>query len=1524
MTGPVTTSDRQNDDDDEEIQKSKQIELANACYFKGRKSWAKGNKEEALGFFRKAVAMQETALGTFHKHTARSYYFLGYALSKHSRDDEKALVAYRRTLRIRLALNGDDDITTDDVLRAIRELLRRKGLDEEEIKEYFSDVAKSVQFENDGTIFAAEGNFEQAIDAYEQCLSIEEKAAGKFPLDIGHLYFRIGQVHRQQREIEMALVAYRNALEVYESALGRDHSDSLFCLEGIEYCAYEKNVEEAAVKKYLHSVFVSIHHCQRANKYLESNDFGSAVTEYEKALDIEEAALGKYPVTAAIIRKKLGLAFRALGRSDRVILELRTVLSINIFEYGSDHQSVIAALKDLGSAMKEQGIEPTAVNKYMNTVSFSVKHERYGEHLLSTEKDYSGAIEEFQKSLALEVSALGKYHLTEGALFKQIGCSFLEQGKFDFAIVNFRNALLIYQPILGRHHGCTTSTLILIGDAARGMGLTGDNVDTYRGNVAESIDLEKDGERLCREGASEEAISSYIAAIAKEETSLGEAHLSTADLYGKIAHTLKSMSHYQRALVRYRDVLAIYRRSLDPDHPNIEKAHERLVEIAVLNGLQEDAATSYGQKVIVSIEHEARGDAHLTKQQYQDAIDEYRKALEIEGAALGDSHLVTSVFVGKLADTLRLSNRSDLAMHEYRKAMRIYVTHGCPSHDSSKLLVSVGKGIEDLGFNEAKGVSYQKIFRESVLCEDRADHARSTGNHSKAIEQYRRCVSLEESVLGKLHLSTCSMYRKIASICMNRGDYESAIVFYSKVLAINESNYGKDADITVESYNDLVNASQKQVEAAGSKIDGWTTMQYVLMGLIGLLIMIASLTVTLSNKKKFVKRLNLSDYNSIDECDGRGESKESTETASRDIPSRRTDDVGRHGKSKESTEKSSSDNPSPISLPASEVQQIEDTSRALLGAESNGPDESIELLSAERDQPVAGDSEYKIHDVGFSKKSEELWRAGVLSEKLPASSLRSPDIPVRQHSRDDLPATRGGEKISDVHLANQNPSRALLSARDHPKEVANETKRDFESNEDSVSTVRFPQGKIALHKDSWEKKVPSPPSFSAPKKGAVQPPSTPADEITEQQKEGETDSNPETPSSSVPSTSSTQAIPEGILSDSLMIDGNDSDAKANSIKDNFFRQEDATRQSKTINFQELPSEKIGNAKQEPSQESNVAQKQREFPSRNLESLPIPTNAKEHIDNHEGRDFQKEAVGQVPGLSEKVAAYKKNTNKYIVESHDKGNHPKQAAVESESPSRLDNGLTTSGPHHKVNSLNDAATSSQPSHQVKQTSALVDDFNSPIPVSSRLRNLCKPKSSPSKSVPSTKPGSKGSLSSASISLSSVDYSVDVESAENDEGWSSGSPSLSADSVESSDDDSASSASSGQMNLASRLVAFRRNSAQAKSTPSYTLGTIGALSSHSEKQEVETASSGLHASVSPTNDTTTTIIGSTPALANSDGRSKIRNNNVASSTSDDDGENVADDAAGLSVAERMKAFGTAPKPAQNQRKFNSATFK
>jgi len=799
----------------------KRIELANTYFFKARKSLAKGSKDEALQMFRASTAIQEEVYGTYHKRTARSYFFLAQTLFKHTNEYDRALTAYRRAYRTGLSL-GADHKYLQGTKRGIREILSdKKSFDNNAVETFFSTVLESVRLEKEGLESTDKKNYDSAIESFEKCFAIEEKAEATFPLDLGHLHVRIAEVYRKKGEHGMAISAYRSALKIYESALGPDYADSKFCLRGIELSLFDMNLSDSVIEEYRESIFVSLSHCEKGDALFDSQKYTEAVSEYEAARLIEEKSLGKYPLTAAYIRRKLGLAFEALEEYDRAILELRTALSINIFECGDDHKSVVATLRDIRSVMGAKGYDFSSVNKYMNTVVFSIQHERFGEHLLVDKKDFSEAIEEFQKSLGLEVSALGKFHLTQGGIFRGIGDAFLQKEVYDFAVVNYRNALVVYQHRLGIGHYYTKSILTSIGDASSELGLTEDQVNEYKEAVSDSIAVEKTAEVLIKDGFEIKAIDKYRKAVRKEGSLIGEYHLCTAHLHGKIAKALKNMGRYDSAIASYRYILAINLRSLGTDHMNTEHAHEDLVDVAMLKGMKREEAVSYGNDAKLSIEHEDNGDEAMIRKNYQSALNNYKKALEKEERFLGDDHLVTEGIIRKILECQKLSGKSDQAFHFYRKMIRIYMKYSSPDYDTEYMLRSLETTVKGLGLDEVQKDEYINIVKESVKFEMSGDSAEESKDYAKAIDSYSRCLLMEQYLLGMLHPSTWSVHKKIGSSFEKSGDFDSAIISHSKALAILESYLGLKEKETVEACNDLLNATLHKINSiSGTKKDG--------------------------------------------------------------------------------------------------------------------------------------------------------------------------------------------------------------------------------------------------------------------------------------------------------------------------------------------------------------------------------------------------------------------------------------------------------------------------------------------------------------------------------------------------------------------------------------------------------------------------------------------------------------------------------------------------------------------------------
>ena len=79
----------------------------------------------------------------------------------------------------------------------------------------------------------------------------------------------------------------------------------------------------------------------------------------------------------------------------------------------------------------------------------------------------------------------------------------------------------------------------------------------------------------------------------------------------------------------------------------------------------------------------------------------------------------------------------------------------------------------------------------------------SQGDYDKALEYYSKALAIKEKVLGLEHPDTATFYGNIGAVYYNLGDYDKALEYYFKALAIREKVLGKEHPSTATSYNNI-------------------------------------------------------------------------------------------------------------------------------------------------------------------------------------------------------------------------------------------------------------------------------------------------------------------------------------------------------------------------------------------------------------------------------------------------------------------------------------------------------------------------------------------------------------------------------------------------------------------------------------------------------------------------------------------------------------------------------------------------
>ena len=354
----------------------------------------------------------------------------------------------------------------------------------------------------------------------------------------------------------------------------------------------------------------------------QQGDYKGALVEFNKALAIKEAVLGKdHPETASTYGS-IGSVLLEKGDYEGALMENRKALAIEEVVLGKDHPNTAITYNNIGSALSNQGKYDSALVEYRkaadtaeriwgmdhpNTATF---YNNIGS-VLSDQGKYDGALVEYRKAADTAERIWGIDHPTTATFYNNIGKVLYEQKDYSGALVEFRRSLTIAEAALEVDHPTNAITLNNIGNI------------------------------LYQQGDCEDALVEYRKALAIKEAVLGKNHPEIAAARNNIGLILSQQGDFKGALMEHRNALAIREAVLGTFHP--------------------DTATSYNNVAGVLCDQE----------DYIGAVAEYRKALEISESILGKENPTTATFYNNIGHTLSEQGDYEGSLVEHRNALAI-------------------------------------------------------------------------------------------------------------------------------------------------------------------------------------------------------------------------------------------------------------------------------------------------------------------------------------------------------------------------------------------------------------------------------------------------------------------------------------------------------------------------------------------------------------------------------------------------------------------------------------------------------------------------------------------------------------------------------------------------------------------------------------------------------------------------------------------------------------------------------------
>jgi len=154
-----------------------------------------GKQDDALTYYRKALAIQEQVLGTDHIDTAATYQNIGLLLKDQGKH-EQALGFLLKTLAIHEQAFGPEHVDT------------------------------AMAYHDIGSLFKAQGHHDDALAYYLKAVASLEKVLGTDHVGTATSYYKVGSLLTAQGKHDQALEYYGKSLAICVAVLGTDHADT--------------------------------------------------------------------------------------------------------------------------------------------------------------------------------------------------------------------------------------------------------------------------------------------------------------------------------------------------------------------------------------------------------------------------------------------------------------------------------------------------------------------------------------------------------------------------------------------------------------------------------------------------------------------------------------------------------------------------------------------------------------------------------------------------------------------------------------------------------------------------------------------------------------------------------------------------------------------------------------------------------------------------------------------------------------------------------------------------------------------------------------------------------------------------------------------------------------------------------------------------------------------------------------------------------------------------------------------------
>jgi len=719
-----------------------------------------GDYTSALTEYRKALAVRTSALGKEHADTMFSCILIASVLELMG-DYGGAITELRRVIELKKSSSENhdqSDIATHH--RKIAAILGQMGDVKGSLKEYYEadacgdqvgtneSNAGGMEIEknyggalalykkalaerattlgenhpiciiaqlNIGRVLVLQGDYSKAVQEYRNVAKRENNGSGTTSqAGVAYTYYIVGEVNQKIQDYDAALVAYTKAAKLREKALGPNHLLLATCF------------------------------LQIALTHKKKEDFGSALAAYKKCLAVEETVLGKEHPDIGGTLSGIADLLEKLGELDTAIDTYRRSLTIRLRALGENHRTTAVIYYNIAGILETKKDYRGALDSYRKclrieeSLGIDCTSTRY--RLARTLKalgEYDEALREFQHCIAVEEKTMGKDHVDVATTYIMIGEILSEKKDYPNSLAAFNKAVRIQE----QHAGNSAQTYV-----------------TY--NAILKLHMERE------DYAAALVVHHKRHALLVERFGTEDPRVATS--HRLIGDALSEAGYNSAGLVEYRLALAIYESFPDPEYEKIFIVYDKIGRILESTCDYKEAIANYRMsassqerflenRALIAYTYIAIAGLFEKLEDYDAAVVEYRKGLQIRKCVLGENHTDTASIYIYIGSALTDSGNYDEALQNYKRALTIEETA--------------------LG-NHSHSIDTANLYRDIAYC------SKEKGDPGEALAAYLRCIEIQESILGENHSDVAAMYNKAGEIEEQLENYDHALLFYRNSLRI--------------------------------------------------------------------------------------------------------------------------------------------------------------------------------------------------------------------------------------------------------------------------------------------------------------------------------------------------------------------------------------------------------------------------------------------------------------------------------------------------------------------------------------------------------------------------------------------------------------------------------------------------------------------------------------------------------------------------------------------------------------------